>query len=514
MTQHLSVDDTRDAADVAAALARADLALGTPTRVVRTVMDTFDGRLHAAGLRLELHEEPVFELVLTGEDGTPPARLEVDEEPRFATELPPGPMAARLGAVAKERALLPVMTVRTRTRTAQRRDRRDKVTVTALLHEQVRVDGVPARSAALPRWTLEVSATAGHDAALDQVVRRLAARGLAAAPGELVAHVAQACGIELGGRTSSPTVPMDAAEPANEAFRRVLANLADSIEANLDGTIQDVDPEFLHELRVAVRRSRAVLGEAKRALPEELRQRYRDELAWLGQSTGTARDLDVQVMGWDELVRPLTAADPKGLAVVRAEIERQRAAAQRTLAKDLQSARFRRIMRGWHAALAAPLLVEEPLRPVGRHVVRRIERAQERVLEHGRAITPDSPAERLHDLRKDAKRLRYLLECFGSLFEPKARKAFVSQLKQLQDNLGEHQDAEVQVGRLRDLAAELHAESNVGAPALLALGQLTEVLEQRRAAERADFAERFAAYDARRTAKGLEDLLAPVRDAR
>ena len=94
-------------------------------------MDTFDGRLHAAGLRLELQEAPGFELILTAADGVPPARMEIEVEPRFASELPPGPLAGRLAAVAKERALLPVLTVRTNTRTAQRRDRRDKVTVTA-----------------------------------------------------------------------------------------------------------------------------------------------------------------------------------------------------------------------------------------------------------------------------------------------------------------------------------------------------------------------------------------------
>ena len=58
-------------------------------------MDTFDGRLHAAGLRLELHEAPGFELVLTGADGMPPARLEVEEEPRFAVGAPSRAVRAR-----------------------------------------------------------------------------------------------------------------------------------------------------------------------------------------------------------------------------------------------------------------------------------------------------------------------------------------------------------------------------------------------------------------------------------
>jgi CHAD domain-containing protein len=228
------------------------------------------------------------------------------------------------------------------------------------------------------------------------------------------------------------------------------------------------------------------------------------------RSTGEARDLAVQLLGWDDLVLPLTAADPAGLAAVRAEVERQRHAAQRTLERDLRSVRFRRLLDGWQKALAAPLAVEAPLRTVGPHVADRIERAQTRLVDHGRAITPDSPAEALHDLRKDAKRLRYLLECFGSLLDAKPRKAFVQRLKDLQDNLGDHQDAEVQVARLRDLAAELHRRPRVGAAAVLAMGQLTELLEQRRAAERAAFAERFAAYDTKRTRRALEDLLAPL----
>ena len=125
----------------------------------------------------------------------------------------------------------------------------------------------------------------------------------------------------------------------------------------------------------------------------------------------------------------------------------------------------------------------------------------------GREITPSSPAERLHDLRKDAKKLRYLIECFGSLFEGSSRKRFVQRLKALQDNLGEHQDAEVHTAQLRDLAGELHATSAVDADALLATGQLTEHLEARRRAAREEFEERFTAYDTKATQGALDDLV-------
>ncbi len=70
----------------------------------------------------------------------------------------------------------------------------------------------------------------------------------------------------------------------------------------------------------------------------------------------------------------------------------------------------------------------------------------------GRTITPSTPAETVHELRKDAKKLRYLIECFGGLYDKSARTAFVGRLKALQDTLGEHQDAEVHAHALRTIA--------------------------------------------------------------
>ena len=124
--------------------------------------------------------------------------------------------------------------------------------------------------------------------------------------------------------------------------------------------------------------------------------------------------------------------------------------------------------------------------------------------------TRTTPAERLHDLRKDTKKLRYLLECFGGLFKGKPLKAFVSQLKALQDNLGEHQDAEVHLGQLRELAHDLHKRATVDTDALLAMGSLGDHLDRRRQHERDEFAHRFAAYDTAANRNALDALLRPA----
>ena len=135
----------------------------------------------------------------------------------------------------------------------------------------------------------------------------------------------------------------------------------------------------------------------------------------------------------------------------------------------------------------------------------RVAKAQRRLLEHGRAITPDTPAEDVHDIRKDAKKLRYLLECFADLFPSDGRKAFVKRLKKLQDLLGEHQDAEVHAAELRRAAEQL--PPTTGAATYVAVGQLVEHLERTRQAARDGFAERFAEYDSSATRQVLRDML-------
>jgi len=112
----------------------------------------------------------------------------------------------------------------------------------------------------------------------------------------------------------------------------------------------------------------------------------------------------------------------------------------------------------------------------------------------------------VHDLRKDAKRLRYLLECFGSTLPDKSRDRFVKRLKALQTNLGEHQDAEVHVHHLREVSHELH-DGGASPVTLMAIGQLAEQLDRRRHATRVEFAEQFDAFDDAKTRKALRAML-------
>lgn len=497
-----------DAGKVIGTLTDQGLAFGARQAVTRTLLDTFDGRLHAAGLRLELHRSTGLELVLTGA-GPVPVQVSITHAPRLAADLPSGAFRARLAPVLDVRALLPRVALSARQTSAVGRDRSGKAVASVLVLDQLTVD---VGEAPLPRCSVEIEELAGYPKPAARLRDLLGGLGLERLDGDTLAAAILATGLDPAGFSGSPTIALDPRGPAIEGYAAVLAHLADGIDANWEGTVDDVDPEFLHDLRVAVRRTRSVLAQGKRVLPAAVLSRYRKGFERLGSVTGPARDLDVYVMEWDGYVAPLPPETVAALGIVLDHLKKQRRAAHVALAEALRSATSQDIMASWHAWLDDPRSGRAPGpdadRPLGAVVAQRITKAQRRLLRRGRTIGPDSPAEDLHELRKDAKKLRYLLECFGGILPTASRKAFVQRLKALQDNLGEHQDAEVHVTQLREISRRLHRRA--AADTLLAMGQLTEHLEQRHLAAREEFAQRFGAYDTKRTHRALDEVLSEL----
>ena len=504
-----------DPALLMATLDGAGFRVETSERVSRTVLDTFDGRLAAAGLRLELtapagssRRSVSGELVLRGGPGAP-ARVLVAGIPRVADDIPAGPLRFRLARLLDVRVLMPLVTVIADRTTATRRTGAAKTTAMAVAYEGATVGEID-----LDELLVEVHELIGYARPAEDLRDVLAERGLREADTDVVEIAAAAAGVSLSGCTVAPGVALAADEPALDGFRAVLANLRDAIVANWDGTVADVDPEFLHDLRVAVRRTRSVLSNAKNVIADDVRDRARVDFGWFGEITGPARDLDVYQIEWATYTGPLAPDAASALEPVRAHLETQRQDEHVVLASELAAARAKQIIDDWSVWLDQPVDDDQPGeradRPIGEFIAKRIRRAHRTMLDRGRTITPDTDAEVLHELRKDAKKLRYLLECFGGLYEPAPRKAFVQRLKALQDNLGEHQDAEVHAAHLRELSDTLASRSTVDT--MLATGQLIERMEQRRIACRDEFAERFDAFDSARTADALTALLASAHD--
>jgi CHAD domain-containing protein len=192
-------------------------------------------------------------------------------------------------------------------------------------------------------------------------------------------------------------------------------------------------------------------------------------------------------------------------------LERHSESAHDALSRALQTGEATELMTAaaswWREPALGVLPGVDAERPLGKVENKRIARAHARLVKRGRSIHPETPAEHVHDLRKDAKRLRYLLECFAGLLADAPRKAFVRRLKDFQDNLGEHHDAAIHVATLRAISDEL-LSGGASSETMLAIGQLIAQLDRRRIATRFEFAEHFAAYDTKATQRALDAALA------
>jgi CHAD domain-containing protein len=486
--------------------------------------DTFDWRLNKAGVTLAyVPGRSGSELRLSsarpdaGQDVTQPVTGWQPSRPHLIGDLAGGPVGARLASLMAMRALIPVVATATTT-AVYRLLNGDGKTVARLLVDQPAVTGTGPSAASGPPAgplppRLSVTEVRGYQAQARRAVRLLTAvGGLRAGTEPPFADALRLIGRRPGDYSNKVDAEISADMPAAGAAAAILLRLLDTIDANGDGVLADTDSEFLHDLRVSVRRTRSALklfGDALALSPQELAF-YAAEFKWVGDLTTPTRDLDVHLLDFPGTVRSLTAARPDDLEPFRAYLEGRRRREFRALTRGLRSPRYTALIQEWRARLnkiqqdsvgsAAGRRTRSGYRykPAGGTArllaAERTRAAFVKVAKRGAAITPQSPAQDLHDLRKRCKELRYALEFFAPLHEPGGYAKVVGDLKRLQDCLGEFQDTQVQIEEIRSLGAAMLAAHQAPAVTLLAMGEVTAGLAARQRAARADFERRFAAF--------------------
>ena len=472
-------------------------------RIRRTWLDTFDWRLYRAGLTLQyVGGSGPGELVLTGGGGQQlTARARQARWPCLSGGLPPGPLRDRVAAVAGLRALLPRVSVVSQVSELWLLNEDDKTVA------RIAVDAMtlPAPQGAAIAARLAVTEVRGYPAAARRAGRILTGTGGVVPSRQTALDAAlSAAGQRGADYTGKVVVPLLPAMPGAEAVSAILLQQLDALEVNVDGVLHDIDTEFLHDLRIAVRRTRTALKLLGHVLPGELTLRFASEFRWLGDTTTPLRDRDVQLLSLPSMAARLVAASPDDLRPLVAYLTRRRATERQKLSRALRSARFDAMVGDWRKALLVPRAAGHASGPhAAGHAsgpraaelsADRTRRAHARVLRLGSAITASSPAESLHTLRKRCKELRYVLEFFASLHDPQLYAAVLADLKRLQDCLGEFQDSEVQSAEIQSLAPAMLARQAAPASTLLAMGELAAQLGTRQRAARAEFADRFARF--------------------
>jgi CHAD domain-containing protein len=286
---------------------------------------------------------------------------------------------------------------------------------------------------------IEVELTDGDEAVLERLVEGLRRAG--AEPAPFTPKLYRVLGLEY---PPAQQQPEDGASPL-EIVRFALAEQYARLLEHDPGTRLGTDPEDLHQMRVATRRARAFLRAARPLLDREWASALRAELGWLGSALGPARDLDVLL----EHIRADLSETGVGERAARSlldALEEEHAAARQAAVTALSDPRYFTLLDRL-----------EDARPVGEPGAeltladlwwKELERTRRRFAKLG----PSSPDDELHAARIQVKRVRYAAELAEPELGRRGRR-FVAAAKELQDVLGEHQDACVAEDRIRAWAA-------------------------------------------------------------
>ena len=237
---------------------------------------------------------------------------------------------------------------------------------------------------------------------------------------------------------------------ARDAFAEISRSCLAQLRANEACARRRDDPEGVHQLRVAVRRLRALVGAYRSHIDDAIHAYLADELRWLQLQLGPARDWDVFI---DQGLARLRERLPNELALeaLRREAEALRQSAYQTAIAALDAPRYTTLLlklalwldgATWARPASEPGLESPLYQPVAAFANAILRTRHKRLHKLGDKHAELGEAQ-LHKLRLLSKKLRYVAEFFRDLYPRKVARRYVDGLVDIQETLGSLNDAVV-----------------------------------------------------------------------
>jgi CHAD domain-containing protein len=477
----------------------------------RRYFDTFDWRLYRAKRLFYAGADTISLCTL---DESPVGRAAVaPAESYFWWDIADSGIAEQLAPIIGVRALIPLFNAQLSTARYRLLNKDQKIVVRMEMETTV-VDGVGGDQ--LHMHGVSFEEVRGYDEQYDTATSIGAACG-GQAPAQKASRLIN--GLSVSGRTpldytSKFAIALPPEIPIGRAVSAIFLDLAGTMKRNHDGVMDDVDSEFLHDFRVAVRRARSLLSLFRKVLPEAERDWFQQEFKWLGSATGPVRDIDVYLLARQHYSTMIPASLSGGLAPFFDELAGHRKAHLSALRGALASQRYQRLHERLHEFCTheqSPLFTEMRAGRCKKLVDELILKRFKRFVRDGGAITDDSSDEVLHRLRINGKKFRYLLEFFSSFYAPEDMSRFVRHMKKLQDNLGDFNDLSVQQDLLLGKLDELSGRGKRTMKLAAALGGLIAALADRHRVVRGEFNATYAAFATDQNIRLLKSMVTGKR---
>ncbi|MCG8606724.1 CHAD domain-containing protein [bacterium] len=496
--ENLTLPESTNGQNVIHEIASAYLINKEPTqRKKRRFFDTFDWRLYHRGLIL-FKEARTYHLYDLQE-----ARLiaistpKSQSHPKFSWEFPEGTLRNTLQAIVDVRALLPV----TGTETYVQRMRILNDDEKTVLRVQVEdVQAVTKRGRKDLGESIKLIPVRGYRREFQQFKRFLSRLHVERVSTDPLSRALSSAEKIPGEYSSKMLVRLNPNESASFALRKILSHLLQTMKQNEEGIKADLDTEFLHDFRVAVRRTRSALTQIKGVFRQSDVDRFSEDFVQLGKLTNRMRDLDVYLLKQDQYRHMLPDSLKPGLQSIFTSLRQERGEEHQKLIKALESRNYQKIVSDYRTFLNSKESDtggknrDKAIIKVARKV---ISHRYQAVISDGEKIHERSPDDELHSLRIQCKKLRYLMEFFASLFPKREINQLIKHLKRLQDNLGDFNDYYMQQETLKGFLSRSGSQLKETSHIAAAIGGLIALLNQKQRQTRELFDQAFGEFNAK-----------------
>ena len=328
---------------------------------------------------------------------------------------------------------------------------------------------------------------------------------------ELFLLIMTASGQNVQGYSSKISLSLDGESPIHESTQRLLQFTLSLLQKNEQGIKNNIDTEFLHDYRVAIRRARSILKQLKGVYDQQETAFYLTAFKELGKKTNQLRDSDVYLLHECTYYNYLPPFLQFSLKPFFIDIAASRKKLQKQFSSYLASSDYQLFLQKWHKFVHRDSPPDSLLAPNASLSTREvaegsIKKAWKKVIRHGRHISSETTDTELHALRIDCKKLRYLLEFFSSIFPPKNIVPVIRKMKELQENLGDFVDFSVQLQFLYDRLTAMPVGEKERLCAA-SMGGLMATLFHEQEKARRKFHKTFRTFDNDETAQLFHDLL-------
>ncbi len=467
-----------------------------------TYFDTYDWRLYKSGLFLTKSNFCYTLAKISNGEPLTSIKIRLKKKLSFWQDFPDGKLKNEIKNLIGVRSLIKLISVSHKNQIFTVLNNDEKIVVRLTFQEIKRTNTRRVIS------LIYLNPVRGYNKEFERVKNMLTETGSTPERKDILA-ISLPSDIKPGSYTGKLNIKLQSEMTTRQAVIAIFSKLLDTIKQNEEGIRKNIDTEFLHDFRVAVRRTRSLFSQVRSTFPVDVTNKAKRDFSTLGKMTNKLRDLDVYILKRQQYIQMLPGNLRSGIEPIFNRLEIERKEEQKKLALYLNSQLYKNIITSWNNFLENQNLKhvrtsnsDIPIIVTAKNFILK---KFKKIIKTGKLINDKTPDPEIHSLRIECKKLRYLLEFFSSLFPNKETTLMINYLKKLQDTLGDFNDLHVQQENLRFFLRKI--ENNKGKNTeTMALGGLITILYQQQQEVRKQLNKKIAEFSKAKNIKLYDSI--------